>query len=170
MTTQPQRETVTSRDGTSIGYQTQGAGPPLAISPGSVNLIQNWQHTADELSGTFTCFLYDRLGHGGSGDHPEYSLAAEIADLQAMLEVAVDVARYRQLPQEKLHFLAGGHSHATVRETIQRFGELLPAAGVTTMPGLGHFAHTTDPPELARHVIDAAGLRRRGDRGPRQCS
>lgn len=93
MPSSPENHTTTSRDGTEIGYLIQGTGPALVITHGSVSTISQWLPTIDELSKKFTCYIYDRRGRGTSGDNEDYSFDAEVADLQAMLEVVGPGAR-----------------------------------------------------------------------------
>lgn len=77
-----------SDDGTEIGYTVRGEGPPLVITHGSVSTIPQWEPVIEELSKTFTCYIYDRRGRGFSADSQHYSMDKEVADLQAVLEVA----------------------------------------------------------------------------------
>lgn len=256
---------TTSADGTEIGYTVQGVGPSLVITHGSVGTMSQWQAVITELSNTFTCYVYDRRGRGLSGDAGEYSLNAEIADLQAMLAVAcpgsrvlahsygglialqhalahgvakqlilfepplslnrlvagdalapyreaiaagdndralrialeqivgltatevagvsqsplwpelrelaptwsrelaaidglgMDHGRYSGLPAGQLEFLVGGATTTMLAAATRKLHELLPAAGVTTMAGLHHFSHVTEPTELADHICQVAG-------------
>ncbi|QGU06603.1 Haloacetate dehalogenase H-1 [Corynebacterium occultum] len=93
MTFTPKIEHTTSPDGTQIAYQVQGVGPALVVVTGSVGNMEQWQDCARELAKYFTVYLYDRRGRGNSGDHPEYSIATEVEDLQAILKVACPGAR-----------------------------------------------------------------------------
>lgn len=68
-----------------------------------------------------------------------------------------DHSRFAELPAEKLHFLVGSETTPLLASSTRALKKLLPAAGVTDMPGLEHFSHVTAPTELAAHVVDAAG-------------
>ena len=81
-------ETTTSADGTSIGYLRRGSGPALVITHGSVATSEQWLPATELLAEHFTCFVHDRRGRGRSGDGSDYSLATEVADIAAMMEVA----------------------------------------------------------------------------------
>lgn len=76
---------VTSRDGTIIGYRQLGHGPGLIAVHGGMNAAQNLMKLAGALADAFTVYLPDRRGRGLSGppgDH--YSLAAECEDIDAL--------------------------------------------------------------------------------------
>ncbi len=83
--------TVQSTDGTTIGYDVSGTGPPVilvggafqyrAIDPPTVRL-------AELLGRDFTVFHYDRRGRGDSGDTAPYATGREIQDLDALIKEA----------------------------------------------------------------------------------
>lgn len=89
--TSPDREatvgaTVTSADGTVIGYQTRGSGPGLVVVHGTMRSADDYTRLAGYLAGTFTVYLMDRRGRGASGPQgPDYSFQAEAQDLTAVL-------------------------------------------------------------------------------------
>lgn len=77
--------TVTSRDGTTIGYRQVGRGPGVIAVHGGMQAAQNLMSLAGALAGSFTVYLPDRRGRGLSGppgDH--YGLAAECEDIDAL--------------------------------------------------------------------------------------
>lgn len=74
-----------SADGTPIAFRTLGRGPALVVVHGSIATGDQWLAVAEALAGSFTCHLVDRRGRGGSGDAGPYSLAAEAADVRAVL-------------------------------------------------------------------------------------
>ncbi len=74
-----------SADGTRIGWRRLGHGPALVIVHGSLATGQEWYPVAEDLAADHTVFLVDRRGRGLSGDGPDYCLAAEVADLHAVL-------------------------------------------------------------------------------------
>src|ERR1043166_4295563 len=81
-------EFVTSKDGTKIGYDRIGNGPPVVlVSGGSVDRFTN-APVGEVLADTFTIFNYDRRGRGPSGDTLPYAVEREIEDLAAVLEAA----------------------------------------------------------------------------------
>ncbi|HWA40655.1 MAG TPA: alpha/beta hydrolase [Gemmatimonadales bacterium] len=82
--------TTTSRDGTTIAYSTQGQGPALVLVDGALCSRQfgPMPGYAKALADSFTVHWYDRRGRGESGDTPSYSVAREVEDLAAMVEVA----------------------------------------------------------------------------------
>jgi pimeloyl-ACP methyl ester carboxylesterase len=77
---------VTSADGTRIGYRQVGRGPGLVLVHGGGQAAQNLMQLACSLSNEFTVYVPDRRGRGSSGppgDH--YGLTAESQDLDALL-------------------------------------------------------------------------------------
>ncbi len=79
---------VTSKDGTSIAYQCQGAGPAVILVGGAfVDRSEN-APLAAALAGRFTTYNYDRRGRGDSGDTPPYAVEREIEDIEALVAEA----------------------------------------------------------------------------------
>jgi len=79
---------VTSRDGTTIGYDRLGDGPPvILVSGGSVDRMSN-AGVAALLAPEFTAFNYDRRGRGDSGDTLPYAVEREIEDIDAVVAAA----------------------------------------------------------------------------------
>lgn len=82
--------TVTSRDGTTIGFSRIGEGPALILVDGAMCYRQSGPNAplAELLSKDFTVFTYDRRGRGESGDTAPYSVQREIEDLEALVKEA----------------------------------------------------------------------------------
>jgi pimeloyl-ACP methyl ester carboxylesterase len=79
---------VTSRDGTTIGFDRLGEGPAvILVSGGSVDRQSN-AGVAALLASDFTVFNYDRRGRGPSGDTPPYAVEREIEDIDAVVAAA----------------------------------------------------------------------------------
>jgi pimeloyl-ACP methyl ester carboxylesterase len=92
-TTAPHAElttgSVTSADGTTIGYQRVGRGPAVVVLHGSNESAASHTQLAQALASRFTVYLPDRRGRGRSGPHrPGHSLRTEVEDLQAMVAAA----------------------------------------------------------------------------------
>ncbi len=78
--------TVSSRDGTTIGYRQVGQGPGLTVLHGTMESSQGHIELAQALADTFTVYLVDRRGRGLSGLFGEgYGTQKEIEDLDALL-------------------------------------------------------------------------------------
>ena len=75
---------VTSTDGTRIGYRQTGSGPGLVLVQGTMGTASHFRELASSLSDTFTVYTPDRRGRGMS-DAGEYGLRQEIEDLDALL-------------------------------------------------------------------------------------
>ena len=82
--------TVTSADGTSIAYETTGAGPALILVDGAMCYRGQGpsRDLAAALAGAYTVHSYDRRGRGESGNTLPWSADREIEDLAALLAAA----------------------------------------------------------------------------------
>jgi pimeloyl-ACP methyl ester carboxylesterase len=83
--TRARMRTVVSRDGTRIGFEKLGHGPPVVIVSGMLCDRRSTQDLAERLAHQFSVVHYDRRGRGESGDTPPYAVAREIEDLAALL-------------------------------------------------------------------------------------
>ncbi len=79
--------TVTSADGTAIGFRRYGSGAPAVILVhGGAQAAQNFGRLAEGLAGDFTVYVPDRRGRGASGEPGErYGLSTERDDLAALM-------------------------------------------------------------------------------------
>jgi pimeloyl-ACP methyl ester carboxylesterase len=81
-------DTVTSNDGTTIGFDRMGEGPPVVVvGGGSVDRMSN-APLVPLLADRFTVFNYDRRGRGDSGDTLPYAVEREIEDIGAVIEAS----------------------------------------------------------------------------------
>ena len=81
-------QTVTSKDGTTLGVEVTGSGPAIVlICGGSVDRHAN-DGLAAELSKDFTVWNFDRRGRGDSGDTAPYAVEREIEDVEAVIAAA----------------------------------------------------------------------------------
>jgi len=80
--------TATSKDGTTIAFDTSGEGAPLIVVGGALNTRQAAATLAELLAPSFTVYAYDRRGRGDSGDTPPYAVEREVEDIQALVEHA----------------------------------------------------------------------------------
>jgi pimeloyl-ACP methyl ester carboxylesterase len=78
--------TATSRDGTTIAFDTSGEGPPLVVVGGALNDRHAAATLARLLAPSFTVYTYDRRGRGDSSDTPPYAVEREVEDLLALVE------------------------------------------------------------------------------------
>ena len=89
MTTMAPRMTpVTSPDGTRIAVFVSGHGRPLVVVPGTTSDHTTWRLLAPKLENSATVHAVDRRGRGASGDHPDYALDKEYADVAAVVDAA----------------------------------------------------------------------------------
>lgn len=87
--TAPERWTtgsVTSKDGTTIGYRQIGRGPGVVLVHGIMESTQSHVQLAERLGDTLTVYLPDRRGRGRSGPQGnDYRLQKEVEDLEGLL-------------------------------------------------------------------------------------
>jgi pimeloyl-ACP methyl ester carboxylesterase len=78
---------VTSKDGTIIGYRQMGSGPGIIIMHGGISSSQYYMKFGAALSDEFTVYIPDRRGRGLSGPFGDnYGLPREVEDLEALLK------------------------------------------------------------------------------------
>ncbi len=77
---------VTSNDGTTIGYRHIGSGPGLLLLHGGIQASQHYMRLTAALADAFTVYVPERRGRGMSGPYGEqYSIAKECEDVDALL-------------------------------------------------------------------------------------
>jgi pimeloyl-ACP methyl ester carboxylesterase len=77
--------TVTSADGTVIGYRTIGQGPALIVVGGAMRAAEDYLALARALAERYRVHVVDRRGRGLSGPQgPRYAIARECEDLLAI--------------------------------------------------------------------------------------
>ena len=76
-----------STDGTRIGFDVHGSGPPVVLIDGAScsRKVGPTPTLAPALGEHFTVYSYDRRGRGDSGDTQPYSVEREIEDLAAVI-------------------------------------------------------------------------------------
>ena len=79
---------VTSKDGTSIAYESMGAGPCVILISGGLDDGSENEPLARELAGSFNVYNYARRGRGASGDTLPYAVQREVEDIEALLAMA----------------------------------------------------------------------------------
>ncbi len=79
---------VTSKDGTIIGYRQYGHGPALVLVNGAMGFTENYSALAEALADTFTIYVPERRGRGMSPPAygNDYCVQKDVEDLQALLE------------------------------------------------------------------------------------
>lgn len=82
--------TVTSNDGTTIGYTRSGQGPAVILVDGALcfRAFGPMLGLAALLAPQFTIYSYDRRGRGESSDTTPYAVEREIEDLAALINEA----------------------------------------------------------------------------------
>jgi pimeloyl-ACP methyl ester carboxylesterase len=81
--------TLSSRDGTPIGYDVTGEGPALILVDGALTVHSSGSgELATLLAPHFTVYGFDRRGRGASGDTLPYAVDREIDDIEALIDHA----------------------------------------------------------------------------------
>ncbi len=82
--------TVTSKDGSKIAYDTIGHGPAVILVAGALCSRSFWSgpELAKLLAPRFTVYNYDRRGRGDSGDTKPYAVEREVEDIKALIDEA----------------------------------------------------------------------------------
>jgi pimeloyl-ACP methyl ester carboxylesterase len=79
--------TAVSADGTLIGYESVGAGPPLLLVHGSTGTRARWSSVRTPLAQHYTVHAMDRRGRGlSTAEAGPYSLQREAEDVAAVAE------------------------------------------------------------------------------------
>jgi len=76
---------IPSADGTTIGWEVTGSGPPLVLVHGTTADRMRWATVLDPLAERFTVHAVDRRGRGLSGDADAYAIEREFADVAAVV-------------------------------------------------------------------------------------
>jgi len=78
---------VVSADGTVIGFETLGDGPPMLLVHGGTATLSRWAPVQAQLAERYTVHMMDRRGRGISADEAQpYSIQREGEDVAAVLE------------------------------------------------------------------------------------
>lgn len=79
-------ESIISKDGGTISYTSNGHGPGLIILHGALQSSHSHTQLAEALSPSFTVYLPNRRGRGGSSAHDaSFTMQTEVDDLEALL-------------------------------------------------------------------------------------
>jgi pimeloyl-ACP methyl ester carboxylesterase len=83
-------DSVTSNDGTRIGYRRYGTGPAVVLLQGAMAYAGQFSQLAEALADSFTVYAPDRRGRGMSPKRytPEHVINRDVEDLQALLDAS----------------------------------------------------------------------------------
>ena len=136
---------VTSRDGTPIAYDRQGAGPPVILVGGGLDDGSENAPLAAELADRFTVYNFARRGRGESGDTEPYAVERELEDLEALIGQAGGSAdRLATITQPTLVLTGGGAEFFEL--AADAVAAAVPGAERVVLEGQGHVA---DPKAVA---------------------
>jgi pimeloyl-ACP methyl ester carboxylesterase len=147
--------TVTSADGTTIGYDRTGDGPPVILVDGAFcgRAFGPMPGLAPLLAKHFTVYVYDRRGRGDSGNTQPYAVEREIEDIEALIDAAGGSA-----------YLYGVSSGAVLaaRATAALPGKVRRLA-LYEPPVIVDTTRTPPPADYREHVADLIATGRNGD-------
>lgn len=173
---------ITADDGTAIGYERRGQGPPLVLVHGAFVDRTFWGPSLPLLAQHYTVYAMDRRGHGTSGDYPpaahDHTIEREYRDVSALLATIAEPAYLlghsagarvalhaaRRSPQVRTLVLYEPPSIAPVApEIITRVYAALAAGDIDTVVAtalidvVGGAANPDVPPEALDQML--AGMR-----------
>lgn len=114
---------VTSKDGTTIGFDRSGKGPPLILVAGAM-CARVFGPLAKLLAPHFTLYDYDRRGRGESGDTKPTAVEREIEDIEALIADAGEAA----------HVYGHSSGGALALEAAMRLGDKIKTLAVYEAP------------------------------------
>ncbi|HEX8083577.1 MAG TPA: alpha/beta hydrolase [Solirubrobacteraceae bacterium] len=87
---------IVSADGTKLGVERAGDGPPLLAVHGGIGDRSRWDLLKEHVADRFTLHLLDRRGRGASRDEATgpYALDREVEDVLAVIEAIGAPVRY----------------------------------------------------------------------------
>jgi pimeloyl-ACP methyl ester carboxylesterase len=128
---------VTSKDGTAIGYRAFGCGPGVVLVHGTMSSGRHHTQLAEALGDNFTVYVPDRRGRGLSGPYrPADGIQQDVEDLQALIAAT------------------GAHNAFGLSS-----GAIIVLQAALTLDGI-HKAAIFEPPLLNNASEPAATLRR----------
>ena len=146
---------ATSADGTEIAYEVTGSGPPLVIVDGALchRAMGPARGLAEELSGSFAVYAYDRRGRGesGPGSSP-YAVEREVEDLAAVIDAAGGSAH-----------VFGASSGGALALEAARSGVPIERLALYEVPFIVDDTHPGNDPQLPERLQDLVDEGRRGE-------
>src|SRR5690349_1310284 len=149
--------TVTSKDGTKIAYDTYGEGPAVVLVDGATatRAFGGSTDLAQRLARDgFTTYAFDRRTRGESGDTQPYAVAREIEDIEALIDL-VGGSAY-------LYGISSGGALAL--EAAAVLGNKVKKLAVYEVPYMGADSPSrVPPPEVFTETKQAVREGRNGD-------
>lgn len=145
-------QTVTSKDGTTIAFETSGSGPPIILVASALSDRSDAKKLAALLALHFTVINYDRRGRGASGDTAPYSVEREVEDIAALVQAAGDTA-----------FLFGSSSGAALALEAAARGVAVQKLALFEPPFVVDASDPRPPADFASHVDELIAADRRAE-------
>lgn len=148
-------EKVTSKDGTQIAYDKQGAGPAVILVDGALcyRSFGPMPGLAQLLAPHFTVYYYDRRGRGDSEDTRPYTVEREVEDIEALIDEAGESA-----------YICGLSSGAALAlEAVIELGDKVKKLAMYEAPYASDSAAQQTWKEYNRQLTELLAADRRGD-------
>lgn len=145
--------TIISPDGTRIGYESVGAGPPLLLVHGSTGTRTRWSPVTPALAQCYNVHTMDRRGRGLSTFEVEpYSLGREAADVAAVAEALGGNVYVMGHSYGALAVLEAALITTAFRRVLLYEPPISsPGLGVVSAEGVARIAQMSDP----RQILEA---------------
>jgi pimeloyl-ACP methyl ester carboxylesterase len=145
---------VISKDGTSIAYDQQGAGPAVILVGGALNsrTFGLMGPLVPLLEPRFIVINYDRRGRGESGDTQPYAVEREIEDIEALIDAVGGSA-----------FVYGSSSGAALAlEAANTLGSKIKKLVAYEAPFVVDSSRAPVPADFVAHLTELVAADRRG--------
>src|SRR5258708_38930052 len=143
---------ITSKDGTTIGFDKTGRRPALILVGGAFQDRSALAPHAELLAPHFTVYNYDRRGRGESGDNQPYDIEREIEDIDALIQEAGGSA-----------LLFGGSSGAVLALDAAAHGLSITKLALYEPPFVVDDTREPLPEDFLAQLKAMIGAGRRGD-------
>jgi hypothetical protein len=115
--------TLTSRDGTVIGYRQLGKGPGVVLLHGAGQSSQSFLTLARAMADQFTLYVPDRRGRDMSGPYSkDHGLDNEVGDVEALLACrALELVRVHRMKlfAKDVEIVALRHQLSVLRRQVK---------------------------------------------------
>lgn len=144
-------DSLISKDGTTIAYETAGSGPAVVVVSTVAEDHTGVTGMAAALAEHFTVVNFDRRGRGGSGDPQPYDPAREIEDIGALIDAVGGTAA----------LVSGSGGCVLALDAASALGPKVTGLGLFEPPFIVSDIRPPSPPGYVEHqeALVAAGKR-----------
>lgn len=150
-------ETLLSKDGTPIAYETSGTGPAVILVSGAMGTRSSFSQLAQLLAPHFTAVAYDRRGRVDSGDTQPYAVEREIEDIEALID------RVAQTTGGKAYLYGISSGGALALEAAAHLPNKVKKLAIYEVPFIVDDSHAPLPINYVPHLQQLIAEGKRGD-------